>query len=92
MILKPKVLLLDEANLAIDSDSERLMQEALDNILKKGRRTTITIAHRLSTIQNADLIFAVKDGRIIEQGFHYIVLSLNDIYAELVREQSLSVL
>ncbi|KAI9478105.1 MAG: P-loop containing nucleoside triphosphate hydrolase protein [Benjaminiella poitrasii] len=92
LIRKPRVLLLDEATSALDSDSERLVQEALDNILEEGGRTTITIAHRLSTIQNADLICVVKDGRVIEQGTHFELLALNGTYSDLVREQSLSVL
>lgn len=92
LIRKPRVLLLDEATSALDSDSERLVQEALDNILEEGGRTTITIAHRLSTIQNADLICVVKDGRVIEQGTHYELLALNGIYSDLVKDQSLSVL
>lgn len=92
LIRQPKVLLLDEATSALDSDSEKLVQEALDNILQEGGRTTITIAHRLSTIQNADLICVVKDGRVIEQGTHWELLALNGIYSELVHEQSLSVL
>ena len=92
LIRKPKVLLLDEATSALDSDSEKLVQEALDNILEEGGRTTITIAHRLSTIQNANLICVVKDGRIIEQGTHWELLALNGAYAELVKEQSLTVL
>ncbi|KAI8646170.1 P-loop containing nucleoside triphosphate hydrolase protein [Parasitella parasitica] len=92
LIRKPKVLLLDEATSALDSDSEKLVQQALDNILEEGGRTTITIAHRLSTIQNADLICVVKDGRVIEQGTHFELLALNGTYSELVHEQSLSVL
>ncbi|KAK4518231.1 uncharacterized protein ATC70_001583 [Mucor velutinosus] len=92
LIRKPKVLLLDEATSALDSDSEKLVQEALDNILEEGGRTTITIAHRLSTIQTADLICVVKDGRVFEQGTHWELLSLDGIYAGLVKEQSLSIL
>jgi ABC-type multidrug transport system fused ATPase/permease subunit len=92
LIRKPRVLLLDEATSALDSDSERLVQEALDNILEEGGRTTITIAHRLSTIQNADLICVVKDGRVIEQGTHWELLALDGTYSELVHEQSLSML
>ncbi|RCI04303.1 Multidrug resistance protein 1, partial [Rhizopus stolonifer] len=92
LIRKPRVLLLDEATSALDSDSERVVQEALDNILEEGGRTTITIAHRLSTIQNSDLICVIKDGRVIEQGTHWELLELNNVYAELVHEQSLSML
>ncbi|KAI8371097.1 putative ABC transporter protein [Blakeslea trispora] len=92
LIRKPRVLLLDEATSALDSDSERLVQEALDNILEEGGRTTITIAHRLSTIQNADLICVIKNGRVIEQGTHWELLAIGGVYAELVQEQSLSVL
>ncbi|KAI8077272.1 P-loop containing nucleoside triphosphate hydrolase protein [Gilbertella persicaria] len=92
LIRKPKVLLLDEATSALDSESERLVQEALDNILQEGGRTTITIAHRLSTIKNADLICVVKDGQVIEQGTHFELLKLNGFYSEMVNQQSLSVL
>jgi len=81
-----------KATSALDSDSEKLVQEALDNILEEGGRTTITIAHRLSTIQTADLICVVKDGRVFEQGTHWELLSLDGIYAGLVKEQSLSIL
>lgn len=91
LIRKPKVLLLDEATSALDSDSERLVQEALDNVLQEGGRTTITIAHRLSTIQRADLICVIKNGLVVEQGTHYELLALNGEYSALVREQSLRV-
>lgn len=92
LIRKPKVLLLDEATSALDSDSEKAVQAAIDNILDQGGRTTITIAHRLSTIQNADLICVVKDGKVVEQGTHWELLSLDKAYAGLVKEQSLTVL
>jgi ABC-type multidrug transport system fused ATPase/permease subunit len=92
LIRKPKVLLLDEATSALDSGSEQVVQEALDNILQEGGRTTITIAHRLSTIKNADLICVIKDGRVIEQGTHWELLKLNDVYSGMVQEQSLSIL
>ena len=92
LIRKPKVLLLDEATSALDSDSERLVQEALDNVLQEGGRTTITIAHRLSTIQHADLICVIKNGLVVEQGTHYELLALNGEYSALVHEQSLGVL
>ncbi|KAI7900844.1 putative ABC transporter protein [Cokeromyces recurvatus] len=90
LIRKPKLLLLDEATSALDSESEKLVQAAIDNILEEGGRTTITIAHRLSTIQNADLICVVKGGRIIEQGTHWELLKLNGTYSELVYQQSLN--
>ncbi|CAO3700743.1 unnamed protein product [Rhizopus stolonifer] len=90
LIRKPKVLLLDEATSALDSESEKLVQAAIDNILQEGGRTTITIAHRLSTIQNADLICVVKNGHIIEQGTHWELLELKGTYSELVYQQSLN--
>lgn len=90
LIRKPKVLLLDEATSALDSESEKLVQAALDNILEQGGRTTITIAHRLSTITNADLICVIKDGKVIEQGNHWELLKLNGVYMELVKQQSLN--
>ncbi|CAO3617631.1 unnamed protein product [Cunninghamella echinulata] len=92
LIRKPKILLLDEATSALDSESEKLVQAAIDKILteKDTERTVITIAHRLSTIQNADLICVIKDGRVVEQGDHWELLKLNGVYNELVHQQSLS--
>ncbi|KAI9255706.1 putative ABC transporter protein, partial [Phascolomyces articulosus] len=90
LIRKPKVLLLDEATSALDSESEKLVQAAIDNIISEGGRTTITIAHRLSTIQEADLICVIKDGRVAEQGTHWELLKLEGEYASLVRQQSLN--
>ncbi|KAG0749530.1 hypothetical protein G6F57_002450 [Rhizopus arrhizus] len=90
LIRRPKVLLLDEATSALDSESEKLVQTAIDNIIEEGGRTTITIAHRLSTIQNADLICVVKNGRVIEQGTHWELLKLNGTYSDLVYQQSLN--
>ncbi|KAI8147816.1 P-loop containing nucleoside triphosphate hydrolase protein [Fennellomyces sp. T-0311] len=90
-IRKPKILLLDEATSALDSESEKLVQTALDKVLSEGGRTTITIAHRLSTIQDSDLICVVKNGQVIEQGTHWELLKLNGTYRELVNQQSLTV-
>ncbi|CAO3626776.1 unnamed protein product [Mucor hiemalis] len=93
LIRKPKVLLLDEATSALDSESERLVQDALDNIIEEGGRTTITIAHRLSTIMNADLICVIQNGgTVIEKGTHFELLKLNGVYSEMVNQQSLSIL
>ncbi|KAI7881051.1 putative ABC transporter protein [Lichtheimia hyalospora FSU 10163] len=89
LIRKPRVLLLDEATSALDSESEKLVQQAIDNIISEGGRTVITIAHRLSTIQEADLICVIKGGLVVEQGTHWELLKLDAEYAALVRQQSL---
>lgn len=81
-ILKnPEILILDEATSALDTDSERLVQEALDKLMKD--RTTIIIAHRLSTIKNADKICVLKDGEIVESGKHDTLYALNGYYTKL---------
>ncbi|KAJ1491930.1 P-loop containing nucleoside triphosphate hydrolase protein [Baffinella frigidus] len=70
MIKNPAILLLDEATSALDTTSEKVVQQALDELMQKTKRTTIVIAHRLSTIRNADKICVVKKGRVVEQGTH----------------------
>ncbi|KAL0036182.1 hypothetical protein WJX79_007336 [Trebouxia sp. C0005] len=87
-ILKnPKVLLLDEATSALDSESERLVQAALEGLM--AGRTTLVVAHRLSTIMSADLIAVVRQGEIVEQGNHSdLILKPNGAYATLVRLQA----
>ncbi len=81
-ILKnPEILILDEATSALDTDSEKLVQEALDNLMRS--RTTIMIAHRLSTIKNADEIYVMREGRIIEWGQHASLYAQGGYYTKL---------
>lgn len=86
-ILKnPEILILDEATSALDTESEKLVQTALDHLMKG--RTTIVIAHRLSTIINADMICVLNQGEIVEQGTHTELLARSGYYAKLVQMQS----
>ena len=86
ILAKPKILILDEATSALDNKSEKEVQRALDNISQKSV-TTVIIAHRLSTIKNADLIYAIKGGKVLEQGTHKQLLEKGGYYAGLVRSQ-----
>lgn len=86
-ILKnPPILILDEATSALDTESEKLVQEALENLMKD--RTTLVVAHRLSTIRNADLICVLHEGQIVEQGRHDELMALNGYYRRLVEMQN----
>jgi subfamily B ATP-binding cassette protein MsbA len=82
------ILILDEATSALDTESERLVQEALENVMKN--RTSIVIAHRLSTIQKADQIIVMNRGEIAEQGTHEELIAFKGIYSNLVNMQSLA--
>ncbi|XP_073969810.1 ATP-dependent translocase ABCB1-like isoform X2 [Rhodnius prolixus] len=86
LVSNPKILLLDEATSALDSRSEAIVQAALDNAMSG--RTTIIVAHRLSTIKNANLICAMKKGRIVESGTHDELMQLKGVYYSLVLTQS----
>ena len=81
------ILLLDEATASVDSETERLIQQALDHLMKN--RTSFVIAHRLSTIQNADKIYVLDAGKVVEQGTHQQLLDQNGKYAELCRKSFL---
>ena len=81
----PKILILDEATSSVDTRTEVLIQQAMDNLIKD--RTSFIIAHRLSTIRNADLILVLNEGDIVEQGSHDELLAMNGFYSNLYRSQ-----
>nr|POE79657.1 multidrug resistance protein 1 [Quercus suber] len=87
LIRKPRLLLLDEATSALDTQSERIVQQTLDEAA--ATRTTIAVAHRLSTIQHADIIFVFSDGRIVERGSHHELRRMRGRYYEMCLAQSL---
>jgi len=87
IVKNPKILLLDEATSALDSESEKVVQAALDSVMQG--RTTIVIAHRLSTIRNANVIAVIEGGKVIEQGTHDELLALNAAYFSLVQRQTM---
>lgn len=86
VLKNPEILLLDEATSALDVESERIVQQALDRLMKN--RTTVIVAHRLSTIKNADQISVLRDGRIVEQGTHSALVENKDgAYYKLINLQ-----
>lgn len=85
IIRNPKILLFDEATSALDTESEALVQSAINNLLVD--RTALIIAHRLSTIKNADKIIVVENGKIVESGNHEDLLKLNGTYSKLYNIQ-----
>ncbi len=86
LVKNPPILILDEATAALDSESERLVQEALDHVMQG--RTSVIIAHRLSTIRHADRIFVMKEGRIVETGTHEQLQSLDGEYRKFIELQA----
>ena len=87
MLKNPPILVLDEATSSLDSESEKLVQIALDNLMEN--KTSIVIAHRLSTIQNADKIIVLEKGKIIEVGIHKDLMKKDGVYSNLVKMQSI---
>lgn len=94
LIRKPKILLLDEATSALDAESEHMVQSAIDHMIESARSSdgagmsVMIVAHRLSTIRNADIIFVVQDGQVVEQGNHSELIKREDgPYASLVSRQ-----
>ncbi len=85
LLKDPRILILDEATSSVDSETERLIQQALDRLLRN--RTSFVIAHRLSTILHADQILVIEDGRIVERGKHADLLALNGVYRQLYEAQ-----
>ncbi len=86
VILKdPQILILDEATSHLDAQSEALIQDALENVMKG--RTSLVIAHRLSTILSADRILVIDDGTLVEQGSHSELMAIDGLYADLYRTQ-----
>ena len=86
VLKNPPIMLLDEATSALDTESEKLVQEALNNLMKN--RTSLVIAHRLSTIQSADLIVVLEDGQVREQGNHIELIQHNGLYKRLIDMQT----
>lgn len=86
VLKNPPIMILDEATSALDTESERLVQQALENMMQN--RTSVVIAHRLSTIQKADTIVVMQKGEIVEQGTHDELLSKGGMYSKLVQMQS----
>jgi subfamily B ATP-binding cassette protein MsbA len=88
VLTNPPIMLLDEATSALDTESEKLVQDALNNLMQN--RTSLIIAHRLSTIQNADIIVVLEAGKIVEQGTHPELINNNGLYRKLIDMQAFS--
>ncbi len=86
VLKNPPILILDEATSSLDTESERLVQDALDNLMKE--RTSLVIAHRLSTVRNADLILVLQEGTVVERGTHDELIHHDGLYARLYNMQT----
>jgi len=84
-LANPRILILDEATSAVDTRTERLIQQALEKLLKG--RTSFVIAHRLSTIRNADQVIVIQDGQVVERGKHDELLAKGGVYHDLYMSQ-----
>ncbi|KAK7184542.1 ABC transporter transmembrane region [Paraphaeosphaeria sporulosa] len=89
LLRRPKLLLLDEATSSLDSESEKLVQEAIERAAGEGGRTVIAVAHRLATIQNADVIFVLGSGKVLEKGDHQALLRKRGVYYQMCQAQAL---
>ncbi len=85
LLMDPRILILDDATSSVDSDTERLIQKALDRLMEG--RTSFVIAQRLSTVRRADLILVLEDGRIAARGRHEELLRSSGLYAEIYHRQ-----
>ena len=85
-VASPSILILDEATSSIDSESEKLIQEATKRITEG--RTSLVVAHRLSTIMSADKIFMIEKGKVVEEGTHEELVKLGGVYSELTTARS----
>lgn len=90
LLRNPRLLLLDEATSALDTQSERVVQDALNNAAAEADRITVAVAHRLSTIRHANIICVFDSGRIVEQGTHEQLLSLGGTYKKMCESQNLA--
>ncbi|KAF1850722.1 P-loop containing nucleoside triphosphate hydrolase protein [Cucurbitaria berberidis CBS 394.84] len=89
LLRKPKLLLLDEATSSLDSESEKLVQEAIERAAGEGGRTVLAVAHRLATIQKADVIFVLGSGTVLESGDHQTLLRKRGVYWQMCQAQAL---
>ena len=87
ILMNPKILLLDEATSALDTESEHLVQQALDAIISDSNKTVIVIAHRLSTVKHANQILVIQNGNVVEKGTHKELIECDNVYSKLVQRQ-----